>query len=116
MKKYLVISLFAGHGMIKDGMQSLLINEYNELTGFYNMFEAEKWMRDIAERLTNVYVVSFFACCRQLYKEKDHKDCGLDASLHLTPEPQVNEQHVEEEKKSERVSQLTLEELLSSKS
>ena len=40
-ESYLVIILFAGHGILKDGMQMLLYNEYDQATGFYKLLKAE---------------------------------------------------------------------------
>ena len=45
---YLVIFLFAGHGMIKEGAQVLLYNEFDENTGYYKMFKAEETIRQWA--------------------------------------------------------------------
>ena len=61
---YLVIFLFAGHGMIKDGSQVLLYNEFDEKTGFYKMFRAEKKIRQWAEIFPNAYLMGIYACCR----------------------------------------------------
>ena len=41
MEKYLVICLFAGQGLQKEGMQQMLYNEFKEKTCFYKMFKAE---------------------------------------------------------------------------
>ena len=38
---YLVVILFAGHGVLKDGMQVLLYNEFDQATGFYKLLKAE---------------------------------------------------------------------------
>ena len=40
-ENYLVVMLFAGHGILKDGMQVLLYNEYDPTTGFYKILKAE---------------------------------------------------------------------------
>ena len=64
---YLVIFLFAGHGMIKEGAQVLLYNEFDENTGYYKMFKAEETIRQWAAQFQNSYFMGIFACCRQLY-------------------------------------------------
>ena len=67
--KYLVICLFAGHGILKDGQQQILINEYDKKSGFYKLFMAEERLRAYARVYSNCYSVGVFACCRQLYDE-----------------------------------------------
>lgn len=49
MDKFLIIFLFAGHGLQKDGMQAMLYNEYDKSTGFYKLFRAEQKLRSYAE-------------------------------------------------------------------
>ena len=66
-----MICLFAGHGVLKDGAQCLIYNEYVAKTNFYRVLTAEKVVRGTADAYTNAYMVCIFACCRQLYKEKD---------------------------------------------
>ena len=67
MENYLVIFLFAGHGILHDGMQSVLVNEYFSRTKFYKMFRAEAIIRGYAGSYPNSYIIGIFACCRQLY-------------------------------------------------
>ena len=45
IEKFLIIFLFAGHGILKDGLQALLFNEYDEKTGFYRLLTAEAKLR-----------------------------------------------------------------------
>ena len=63
-KKYLLVCLWAGHGMVKSGKQVLLTNELDKRSKFYKMIQAESMMRAIASLYDNVYIVSLFACCR----------------------------------------------------
>ena len=63
-ENYLVVMLFAGHGILKDGMQVLLYNEYDHETGFYKMLKAEAKMRIWAEIFPNLYILGIFASCR----------------------------------------------------
>ena len=42
---YLTIFLFAGHGILKNGMQCLVLNEYDEETQFYKLLAAEEKIR-----------------------------------------------------------------------
>ena len=69
-EKYLVICLFATHGVIKGGTQQIIVNEYDRRTKFYRLFPAEKNMSNLAMNLSNSYVIGVFACCRQEY---DHR-------------------------------------------
>ena len=56
--------LFAGQGVMKDGMQSLLVNEYDPKSEYYRMLPAENLIRGLAEEFTNGYMIAFFACSR----------------------------------------------------
>ena len=46
----LVFSCYASHGMIMDGRQVVLVNEFAQKTGFYKIFGAEENLRNIAQR------------------------------------------------------------------
>ena len=41
-KRMLIFHVFNGHGALKDGHQSMLINKFDPETCFYERFEAEK--------------------------------------------------------------------------
>ena len=56
-------------------MQSLLFNELDKRTGFYKMLHAESVIRNMAENFSNSYMITIFACCRQLYNPMKMKDC-----------------------------------------
>jgi len=45
---YLIVYVFACHGMNEQGMQVILTNEYYEPTKFYRMFNIERKIRDLA--------------------------------------------------------------------
>ena len=65
---YVVFLLFAGHGILKDGMQHLVLNEFDEQTGFYKLFNAEDYVRRLSTAFClNSYFICLFACCRELY-------------------------------------------------
>ena len=49
MSRYLIIFLFAGHGLLKDGMQVMAYNEFDKETGFYKTFRAEAKLRSFSE-------------------------------------------------------------------
>ena len=73
MENFLIIFLFAGHGLLKDGQQVLVLNEYDQKTSFYKLYMAEKKLRTLARVFTNSYLIGIFACCRQLYNQNDMK-------------------------------------------
>ena len=62
---YLVIFLFACHGVLLEGTTHILLNEYDEKTGYYKLFPAEKKLRTYAETYPNAYILGIFACCRR---------------------------------------------------
>ena len=76
MINYLVIFLFAGHGMLYEGRQVLLYNEFEKSTRFYKMFLAEQKLRSFAELYPNAYLIGIFACCRQLHDTNVHTGKG----------------------------------------
>ena len=61
---YLIIWIFAGHGIVKDGMQSMLLNQFDSETKFYKMLAAEGMVRDLANRYPNAYMLAIFSSCR----------------------------------------------------
>ena len=48
-----------------DGMQTLLLNEYEPEMKFLKHFKAEEKIREIGVKYPNTYSISLFACCRQ---------------------------------------------------
>lgn len=68
MEKYIIIFLFAGHGLQKNGMQEMVYNEFDEKKRFYRTFKAEIKLRSFAEIYPNSYVIGIFACCRQPFE------------------------------------------------
>ena len=64
IENYLIICLFAGHGVLKDGMQTMMYNVYDRKNGFYKFMNAEKKMRGWAQIYPNAYIIGIFACCR----------------------------------------------------
>ena len=61
---YLVIFFFAGHGLLKDGVQTILYNKYNSRTKYYKTLKIEAVIRDWANKFPNLYAIGIFACCR----------------------------------------------------
>ena len=60
MERFLIIFLFVGHGVMKDGMHSMLYNEFDLKTRYYKMFRAEEKIRSWAEIYPNSYTVGIF--------------------------------------------------------
>ena len=54
----------AGHGMIIDNMQGLILNEYDEPQKFHKVFRIEAAAREIANKYHNSYVIGLFTCTR----------------------------------------------------
>ena len=69
-EKYLIVFMFAGHGVLRDGTQCLIYNDFNKRERFYNMLAAESKLRSWAEIYPHAYLIGIFACCRQLYSPK----------------------------------------------
>ena len=70
----LALTCFASHGMILDGRQVILINEFDKRKGFYKIFGVEEIMRKLALKFSNAYLVVIFACCREIFLAAQH--CG----------------------------------------
>ena len=69
-KKFLVVYVLAGHGMINNGKQILLLNEYSANLRFYKHWAIEEHIRNIAKNFENSYQIAFFACCREVKTQK----------------------------------------------
>ena len=72
---YLVVCLFACHGILKDGMQYVVFNEFDKKAQFYKMMKVEFLLCDFAHKYPNSYIIGIFACCRQLYNHKKMTGC-----------------------------------------
>ena len=79
---YLTIFLFAGHGIIKDGMQCLVLNEYDPQTKFYKLLRVEEKIRLYGAAFQNSYNIAIFACCRDVW---DHNKM-FDTCVQRNPE------------------------------
>ena len=66
-EQFLVILLFAGHGILKQGVQNIVLNEFDPKEGFYKMNPIEGVVRAMANMLQNAYFITIFACCREIY-------------------------------------------------
>jgi len=72
----MVIALFAGHGLVKDNQQHVVINEFDVRTGYYRLFNVEKVLRGYARDHNNTYVIGINACCRSIYHDAVMKGTG----------------------------------------
>ena len=71
----LTLFCYASHGMIQDGRQVILVNEFNQKKGFYRFYGAEENMRMTAMTYSNAYIVGIFACCREIFLVTEHSGC-----------------------------------------
>ena len=77
--KYLVIALFAGHGiLVKEAMQHVVLYEFDHKKGYYKLFHVERIIRAWAENNNNAYVIAINACCRSVYNENEMNGSGCD--------------------------------------
>ena len=74
-KTIMILNCFACHGMMIDGRQVILINEYLKAKGFYKSVAAEKDIRDAASKYYNAYYLAIFACCRAIQCASKHSGC-----------------------------------------
>ena len=66
-RQFCLIWLFAGHGILKLGMQTIVVNEFDKTSTFYKLYNAEEIIRVMANGNQNAYMITIFACCRQLH-------------------------------------------------
>ena len=62
------IIFLAGHGMITNGKQTILLNEYCTKSEFYELYKIEEDVRIVTRNLKNSYLVVIVACCREIFK------------------------------------------------
>ena len=73
--KFFGMLLYAGHGMIRDGSQNLLLNQFDKARGFYKFAVIEKDIRTTSAKYKNSYIVGIVACCREIYVKERHCNC-----------------------------------------
>ena len=66
---YTVITLFSGHGFVKNSSQHYLLNEFCSREKYYKSVKIEAILRTMAKNCMNSYIISIFACCRIVYDE-----------------------------------------------
>jgi hypothetical protein len=80
-ENYLVMQFFAGHGMSYNGMQVVLTNEYDEVNHWYKMLSVETYIRIKSKDYPNVFFLSFFACCREIYQRDGLDHAGISRQM-----------------------------------
>ena len=76
--------------MIQDGRQVILVNEFDAKRGFYRLFAAEENLRNIAQKYPNAYLVTIFACCREIHLISQHsRGISLKQFLEIEQEKKV---------------------------
>ena len=69
---HLGVFFIAGHGMIHEGSQRILLNEFCKQRKFYKLFAIEISIRRITERFKNSYLIVTMACCREIFNPNTH--------------------------------------------
>ena len=78
-KVQLGIFFLAGHGMICDGTQHFLLNEFCKAREFYKLYPIERIARTLTETMRQSYLIVIVACCRENFNFKRHNNCvGAD--------------------------------------
>ena len=72
---HLCMQFFAGHGMQRDGLQVIVVNEFDPYGKFYKLYRAEQRIRYSSETFNNCYFIGIFACCREIFKALKHANC-----------------------------------------
>ena len=66
-QNFLITFVVTGRGVTDMGKQALLLNEFNEKTGYYNHWSAEEDILQIAKDFSNAYALAFFCCNRDVW-------------------------------------------------
>ena len=74
-KKHLGVFFIAGHGMIHEGSQRILLNEFDKFKKFYKLFPIEINVRNMTKYYKNSYLIVTMACCREIYIPDRHGNC-----------------------------------------
>ena len=65
----------AGHGMIHEGTQRVLLNQFCKIRNFYKLWPIEVQIRATTERYRNSYLIVTMACCREIFMKERHGNC-----------------------------------------
>ena len=70
-QNFFIIYVLKGRGMMSNGQQVVLLNEYCKTTNFYKIWYVEASIRDIALSFPNAYQLALFACSREALNRTD---------------------------------------------
>ena len=74
-RNFLVFFIFACHGIVDSGKQTVMVNDFNKRTQYYHLYGAEHELRLWSTKHTNSYMVAIFACCREMHNKLRHSGC-----------------------------------------
>ena len=88
---FLVFYIFACHGIVDSGKQTVMVNDFNKRTRYYHLYGAEHELRLWATKHSNSYLIGIFACCREMYNKQRHSGCygGTEQEALLTHEEEL---------------------------
>ena len=98
------IIFLAGHGMILDGNQTILLNEYCSRSEFYELYKIEAHVRTLTRNFKNSYLVVIAACCRQIFNHQNHCKC-VGAQSEVEAKRLLEKRKEEEENNQKTLSQ-----------
>ena len=76
-----------------------MLNEYDPKNKFYQLFNAEKLIYDLAKSFPkNAYVIGLFACCREIFNVDKHSGCVVDPQFKDVPQTEYPSEVSEETK------------------
>ena len=106
---HLGVFFIAGHGMIHEGSQRILFNEFDKQRKFYKLFPIEVNVRTMTKTFKNSYLIVTMACCREIFIPKRHGNC-VGAKTKDEAKIQFDQLKAEEEKAKN--DELTSQEIL----
>ena len=103
--KFFGMLLFAGHGMIFEGRQTLLLNQFDKKREFYWLDPIEQNFRNASSICKNSYLVGIVACCREIFIKERHCDCVKAVDAEEATKIFEEKMAAEELKKSQTLTQ-----------
>ena len=87
-KNFLIIYILTGHGVSDKGNQVMLLNEFDYTIGYYQHWNVEEEILEIAKTCSNAYQIAFFCCCRDIWSSAKHYEgiggvSHAEANLHF---------------------------------
>ena len=74
-KMQLGVFFVAGHGMIHEGTQRVLLNQFCKQRKFYKLWPIEIMIRQTTDSMRNSYLIVTMACCREIFVKERHGNC-----------------------------------------